>query len=191
LVRLDPPLRLATEADAPALAVLNDEASHGIALYAWRLMAGPDADPWAFGIARQRPRVRDGHWVVGDEGAGPVAGLMTRPAVVQAPDAALPAIFPPMIELEGLEPAALFIHLLAVLPQARGRGFGTRLLQVAEDIARGSGRPRISLIVADENDGGRRLYERLGYSQRAVRPMVKDGWEGPGAEWLLLAKEVT
>jgi len=42
--------------------------------------------------------------------------------------------------------------------------------------------------VADANDGARRLYARLGYRQRASRPMVKEGWTGPGVDWLLLVK---
>jgi ribosomal protein S18 acetylase RimI-like enzyme len=190
VVRLDPPLRLATEADAPVLAVLHNEGSHGLALHVWRLMAGPGADLWAFGSALQRTRARDGLWVVVDEGGGPVAGLLTRPPTVGAPDPGLPAIFPPMVELEQLEPEALFIHLLAALPAARGRGLGTRLLRLAEDIARAGGLPRVSLIVADDNEGARRLYARAGYRQRGARPMVKAGWDGPGETWLLMVKEL-
>jgi hypothetical protein len=45
-------------------------------------------------------------------------------------------------------------------------------------------------VVADDNDAARRLYRRLGYRERANRPMVKDAWEGPGAEWLLMIKEL-
>jgi ribosomal protein S18 acetylase RimI-like enzyme len=190
MVPLDPPLRLATEADAPVLAVLHNEASHGLVLHAWRLMAEPGADPWAFGTARQMPRVRNGFWVVVDEGAGPVAGLLARPPEIEALEAGLPAVFPPLIELEALEPGTLFVQVLAALPPARGRGLGTRLMRTAEDIAREWGRSRLSLIAADDNADGRRLYGRLGYRERARRPMVKAGWNGPGSEWILLVKEL-
>jgi ribosomal protein S18 acetylase RimI-like enzyme len=95
-----------------------------------------------------------------------------------------------MTELEALEPDAFFIHALATLPQARGRGFGTLLLRVAEEVARARGLLRLSLIVADDNEGARRLYGRLGYRQRAAREMVKAGWDGPGSEWLLLVKDL-
>jgi ribosomal protein S18 acetylase RimI-like enzyme len=190
VARLDPPLRLATEADAPVLAVLNDEAAHGLALHGWRMMAEPGADPWAVGIARASARARDGRWGVVDEGAGPVAGLLTWPASVRAPAANLPAIFHPFVELETLAPDTLFVNVLAVLPGARWRGFGTRLMQAAEDMARVDRRPGLSLIVADDNDGPRRLYSRLGYRQRASRPMVKEGWGGPGSDWLLLVKDL-
>ena len=87
-------------------------------------------------------------------------------------------------------PDALYVNVVATLPEARGRGLGSRLMQAAEAIARAGGIDRLSLIVADANAGARRLYARLGYRQVASRPMVKDGWEGRGAEWLLLVKDL-
>jgi ribosomal protein S18 acetylase RimI-like enzyme len=168
--------------------VLLNEASHGLSLYAWMQLAG-SGDPWAFGAGLQRARARDGHWTVVDEGAGPIAGLQVWPPGVDAP-ASASAIFRPLIELRALVPDTLYVNVVATLPQARGRGLGRRLMQAAEDIARAGGHPRISLIVADANAGARRLYGRLGYRQIASRPMVKQGWDGPGAVWLLLVKEL-
>jgi ribosomal protein S18 acetylase RimI-like enzyme len=189
-VRLEPPLRPGTDADAAVLAALINEASHGLALHAWTLMAEPGADPWTVGIARQSQRAREGGWVVADEGAGPVAGLLTVPPSVGPPGADLPAVFHPLVELEALAPDALYVNVLAALPEARGRGLGTRLMAVAEDLARAGGRRRLSLIVADDNAGARRLYARLGYRPMASRPMNKDGWEGSGEAWLLLVKDL-
>ena len=34
----------------------------------------------------------------------------------------------------------------------------------------------------------RRLYERCGYRERARRAMVKEKWQHPGMEWVLLVK---
>ena len=187
---LDPPLRMATEADAPVLAALVNEASHGLALHAWRTKVEPGGDPWSIGIAQQSARAQDGRWVVVDEGGGPVAGLMVlRPAVDAWPPNLSP-IFRPMLELEALAADALYVNVVATLPEVRGRGHGTRLLQLADDIARVEGRPRLSLIVADANDGARRLYARTGYRLHASRPMLKAGWDGPGSEWLLLVKDL-
>ena len=64
-------------------------------------------------------------------------------------------------------------------------------MQLADDVARANGRPRLSLTVADDNAGARRLYHRLGYRERATRPMVKEGWDGPGATWILLVKDLS
>ena len=46
----------------------------------------------------------------------------------------------------------------------------------------------MSVIVADANQGARRLYERCGYRRRAQRPMVKEGWASPSTSWVLLVK---
>ena len=46
----------------------------------------------------------------------------------------------------------------------------------------------LSIIVSDGNAAARRLYERCGYRLAATRPMVKEGWESTGANWLLMVK---
>jgi ribosomal protein S18 acetylase RimI-like enzyme len=188
MFRPSPPFRPAGEADAPTLAILINEASHGLAHYAWTRSVGPGADAWAFGVESQRARVREGLWTVADESSGPVAGLQLWPPGGVSPSVALPALFAPFVELRALAPAALYINVLATLPQARGRGLGTRLMGVAAEIAAAEGAPGLSLIVSDANSGARRLYGRLGFRERAARPMVKEGWTGAGAAWLLLVK---
>jgi len=190
VLRLEPPFRTALEADAPVLAILMNEASHGLSLYVWTQMAEPGADPWSIGAELQAQRARDGLWTVVDEGAGVIAGLQVWPPGGGGPAHALRALFQPMIELRALAADALYVNVVATLPEARGRGLGTRLMRIAEDIARARGHPRLCLIVADDNAAARRLYHRLGYRERATRPMVKDDWDGPGAEWLLMVKEV-
>jgi ribosomal protein S18 acetylase RimI-like enzyme len=57
----------------------------------------------------------------------------------------------------------LYIGHLATLPEARGRGIGTRLLALAEELARQGGYRHTSLDVFIENTRARALYERVGY----------------------------
>jgi len=190
MLRLDPPFRTAVEADATALATLMNEASHGLSLYAWTRMAEPGGDPWSIGAGLQAQRARGGLWTVADEGAGVIAGLQVWPPGGGGPAHTVRAVFEPMVELRALAPDALYVNVVARLPEARGRGLGTRLMRIAEDIARAQGHPRVCLIVADANAAARRLYRRLGYCERATRPIVKDDWDGPGVEWLLMVKEV-
>ncbi len=57
----------------------------------------------------------------------------------------------------------LNIHDLAVLPEWRGRGVGTALLAAVERKARADGCCKLTLEVLDDNEGARRLYERLGF----------------------------
>ena len=191
MLRLEPPFRSAVEADGPVLAALINEASHGLSLYAWGRMAGPTGDPWSFGAEIQSERARDGIWTVADEGAGAIAGLQVWPRGSGGPAHDLRTLFGPVVELRALANDALYVNVVATLPAARGRGLGTRLMRIAEDIARAGSYPRLSLVVADDNDAARRLYDRLGYRERAARPMAKEGWDGPGATWTLLVRDLT
>ena len=82
------------------------------------------------------------------------------------------------------------MNVLATYPAYRGQGFGTRLLSIAERRAAAAGRSGLSIIVSDANSGARRLYERVGCSKIATRPMVKEQWQNPGHNWLLLVKSL-
>ncbi len=56
------------------------------------------------------------------------------------------------------------IHDLAVVPDARGRGVGRRLIDAVEAEARRRGCGRITLEVRSDNLGAQQLYRRLGFS---------------------------
>ena len=58
----------------------------------------------------------------------------------------------------------LLLDGIAVLPSSRGRGVGTRLLTILDDIAYSEGYEQLRLDVVDTNPGARRLYERNGFS---------------------------
>jgi ribosomal protein S18 acetylase RimI-like enzyme len=57
----------------------------------------------------------------------------------------------------------------------RGQGLGRRLLETAEEWARGQGLPQISLSVGVRNTIGQRLYESLGYQVETLRMTKKLG----------------
>jgi ribosomal protein S18 acetylase RimI-like enzyme len=56
-----------------------------------------------------------------------------------------------------------FIAYMAVEPALRGRGVGAALLESAEDEARRRGLPYMALMVTEENEAARRLYDGAGY----------------------------
>ncbi len=56
-----------------------------------------------------------------------------------------------------------FIAYMAVARERRGGGIGAALLRTAEDEARASGMPYMTLMVTEENATARALYERAGY----------------------------
>ncbi len=57
-----------------------------------------------------------------------------------------------------------YLHAFRVRPPYRNRGIGTRLILAAESILIDAGYERVVIAAAEENQGARRLYERLGYS---------------------------
>ncbi len=66
---------------------------------------------------------------------------------------------------------------IALVPEARGRGLGTRLLEAAIGRSWERGLTRIELSVRTDNAPARALYERLGFEHEGVlrRSMLVDG----------------
>jgi len=62
------------------------------------------------------------------------------------------------------------IHAVAVVPQARKKGIGRRLVQALEDAAFTMGATTCFLEVRASNLGARTLYQRSGYEQCGQRP---------------------
>ena len=79
---------------------------------------------------------------------------------------------------------------MGTYPQFRGRGIGGRLPDVAEMREREAGLSGLSIIASDANTGAIRLYERKGYRRKAERPMIKEDWQNPGENRVLLARDL-
>ena len=122
-----------------------------------------------------------------------LTGLIGYPLddVPVAPDySGMPAMFVPLQELEDMVPGTWYINVLATLPAHRGRGYGRELLELAESLCSDQRKRGLSLIVADTNEGARRMYRQNGYRDVAFRPMVKERWQHPGADWVLMQKDL-
>jgi ribosomal protein S18 acetylase RimI-like enzyme len=63
------------------------------------------------------------------------------------------------------DPDEAGVRMLAVAPQARGRGVGGALMQACIDRARASGRKQLVLSTEQSMTAARRLYERLGFQR--------------------------
>jgi len=193
MIDLASPFRYARPADAPALADLVHFASEGLALYLWTRIAPPGVDPWTIG--RERAERDAGGFsyrnTVVVEAEGRVAAALVGYPLADTPEpmpANLPPIVVPLVELESLAPATWYVNVLASYPEQRGRGWGTALLGLAEQFGRATAKRGMSIIVADSNTGARRLYERCGYREIGRRAMVKNGWQHPGTDFVLLTK---
>lgn len=62
------------------------------------------------------------------------------------------------------------IQTIAIVPEARGRGFGRLLMRELLDEAEHRGATQVFLEVRADNSVARRLYESLGFAEIAVRP---------------------
>jgi len=65
-----------------------------------------------------------------------------------------------------------WVHLVAVDPRCRRRGFGTAVMAEAERRLAGLGCPKVNLQVRASNEAVVAFYQRLGY---AVEPRVSMG----------------
>ena len=194
MISLASPLRWASPEDADALARLINYAGEGLPEYLWQGLAEPGETPMAVG--RRRARRDTGGFsyknaILRDATEGIVACLIGY-ALPDQPEpidhAAMPPMFVPLQELENVAVGTWYVNVLATEPAHRGRGFGTHLLTVAEEMAGDLGKSGMSIIVSDGNPGACRLYERMGYRQTDSRQMVKEAWTNAGSNWVLLTK---
>ena len=75
----------------------------------------------------------------------------------------------------------LYVDGIAVAPDARGLGVGTRLLHETTAVARSLGKRFVRLDVIDTNPRAQALYERLGYRVTKVQSFgYKERWVGFG-----------
>jgi len=106
----------------------------------------PRAGDWADArsVALHEVGLRPWHLVLSDAAGRPVATGLT--------------VVHPRARLAGL-------FSLATRPEARGRGYATRLIRAALDRARADGATAAYLQVAGGNDAALRLYRRLGFRE--------------------------
>lgn len=184
-------IRRARKEDSGAIAGLFRISSDGLADYIWsRLESGAGRSLIEIGLARYE---REGvpfsyqNCVIAERG-GRIAGMIhcfpmeppdppVDPAVDPTVDpAANPTVDPPdpvlapYAELE--DEGSLYISGLALWPEDRNAGIGTRLLAAAAARTLDLGLPRLSLICFEANHRAMRLYRRLGFIEVARRPLV-------------------
>lgn len=189
-------IRDARRRDCAELAELVDIAGEGLPFYHWQQIAAPGQDPRDVG--RERAARETGGFSYRNgavaELDGNIAGALIGYPVAAEPEAVdpanTPAMWVPLLELESLAAGTWYINTVAAFPQARGLGIGSRLMQWAEQRARQCDLGGVSLIVSDANRDARRLYERLGYTEVARRPMVKEQWQNEGKNWVLMIKSL-
>ncbi len=98
-------------------------------------------------------------------------GLFTRMIRVYGPAGTLRMIgrMLPLVNVRETEADEYYISNVGVSSEFQRRGYGTRLMSFAEELASRAGLKKCSLTVDMENTGAIHLYERLGYRIVATR----------------------
>lgn len=65
----------------------------------------------------------------------------------------------------GMDAEGMYLSKLYLFREFRGRGIGSRIIDIVEDDARKEGAPCIHLDVNYRNEGAIRLYKRKGFSE--------------------------
>jgi ribosomal protein S18 acetylase RimI-like enzyme len=189
-------IRPATKRDALHMAALADIAGHGMPAWVWSQSREKGQSIIEVGRARAMREegsfsYRNAHMLEAD---GEIAAMLLgyrQPDAMEPDDTSdMHEVFRAMTELEAEAPGSWYVNILGVFPEYRGRGFGRELLARAEAVAQAAGAGQMSLIVESENEGAWRLYERIGYAERARRPYVRFPGSTHDGDWVLMVKEI-
>ena len=187
-------IRPAREEDARDIAYLINLAGEGMPFYLWSQGCEEGADALEIGVQRAARSsgnfsYRNVHIIEDNYSvAGMVLGYLQPNPYDLSNLLEYPEIIRPAVELEALAAGSWYINAIATYQDHRGKGIATALLAASEQFAAAAGTNTISLIVASENEGANRLYERTGYHVIDKRPVV--AYEGclHGGDWLLMIK---
>ena len=189
-------VRKATPEDASLLIRVIDMASEGLVPALWDRMAPEDMDGSAVGqalVSAEEGVFSYRHGFVLDQDGSLIGAMIGYPLPTTAEPVGpeVPDAFVAIEELASLVPGYWYINMVAMMPEARGKGLGAALLNEAEAQARRSGCPGLALVVAATNDRALRAYARAGYREIARRPFELGEFGMEPTEALLMAKETT
>lgn len=138
------------------------EALRHLTLAAFRALFGDDLDAgYQAELADVAARAADAEVLVAVDGAGRLVGGITY---VEGPG--------PFAWFEGADEAGL--RMLAVTPEAQGRGVGAALVRACVERAAAAGKARVLLHTSAPMTAAMRLYERLGFRRDPARDLAWD-----------------
>ena len=192
MLGLHPPFRRATPGDARAIAELIDIAGKGMPSLLWEEEAEEGEAPLEVGarlVQRSGYSLSFENAVVGEDRGRVTSLLLGCVDNTEATDLAdAPEMVHPLIRLHRRAPGRWHVHALAVMPERRGQGLGTRLLRLVDALAADEGVTETSLTVAEQNEAARRLYDREGFRVVASEPVAPHPRINLSGHWLLMTR---
>ena len=207
-MNLQEPFRKARREDCLRIAELFNVAGAGVPEYVWTTMAAdfPGLSPLEIGeqrYAREDILFSYRNTVVA-EIDGEVVGILvafpievedevpdsgsSEPAAEVGADRDEPDIMAPFHELE--VPGSYYVCAVALLPEYRNRGLGTRFMDIARQAACDGGFTTLSLIAFEQNPKAVKLYEKLGFRTVDSRPLIPHTLIRYTGKALLMAADV-
>lgn len=186
--------RPARRDESRTIARLFSMASDGVADYVWTKYARPGEDILDAGVRRysgESSLFSYRNCVIAESG-GKIAGMMAAFSMHRPDDPGASGetdpVLAPYSRLEQYN--SYYISGMALFPEHRGMGIGTKFLEIAEERAARYNLPQLSLIVFEENEGAVRLYERRGFYEIMREPVVPHPLIKYSGQALLMVKDV-
>ncbi|MGH6824613.1 GNAT family N-acetyltransferase [Methyloceanibacter sp.] len=182
--------RPATKADASALAVLVDIAGEGLPAHLWSTLKAPGQS--ILEVGREGAAREEGGFSYRNAIVAAVEGEIAACLVGYRLDdpydlgtlAEIPELVRPLVLLEAKVPGSWYVNVFATFPEFRRQGIGRELLAIAEQKARESGAPALSVIVAGANERAARVYRHAGFAAAAWEKMVPFPGYTQAGDWV-------
>ena len=159
--------RPAEKADCLTIASLYSISSDGVADYVWTKLAEPEEDILQVGkrrYERENTFFSYQNCTLATVENTIMGMLVAFPMFVdENAEPEEDPVLAPYSKLE--ENNSYYICGIALFPEYRNQGVGTKLMELAETHAHAKGLKKLSLIVFEHNAGAKRLYDRLGYQE--------------------------
>jgi len=192
--------RKAHKQDCYSIAELALIAGEGFPAYFWGQSArdGEDIiDVGARNASSETENFSYRNTIVAEQAGEKNGEIVAMLLAYQLPDAehaddldSLPELIRPLVELEQCVPGSFYINMIATLPEHRGMGIGSKLLDIANQLANDANCDTLSIEVFEQNEGAVRLYQRHGYNIIERRPVVPHECHPYDSNILLLTREV-
>ena len=120
-----------------------------------------------------------------------IAGMLVAFPMYVDPNKDFSDSDPVLVPYEKLEEDnSYYIFGVALFEKFRGRGIGSKLMDIAEEQAKEGGFKKLSLIVFEQNEGAKKLYDRLGYVEVAREHVAPHPLIHYSGDALLMVKNI-